>query len=74
MSTVAGYWFYPQLFGDVPGQGAFQSVWLSPERSEGCPVCGPAAGRVDPLGVPLRAPGREALAALARGMGEGGGG
>ncbi|BDG02956.1 ThiF family adenylyltransferase [Anaeromyxobacter oryzae] len=64
LSTVPRYWFYPQVFGDVPGQGAFQSVWLSPVRAPDCPVCGAAAGRVEPLDVPLRAPSREALAAL----------
>ena len=64
LSTVPRYWFYPEIFRDVPGQGAFQAVWLSPVRAQGCPVCGPAAGRVDPLLVPLRAPSREALAAV----------
>ncbi len=64
LSTVAGYWFYPQVFGDTPGQGAYQSVWLTPRRSEDCPVCGPPGARVDPLGVPLRPPSRAAFAAL----------
>ncbi|HEY6005669.1 MAG TPA: ThiF family adenylyltransferase [Anaeromyxobacter sp.] len=72
LSTVPRYWFYPEIFRDVPGQGAFQSVWLSPVRKEDCPVCGPPGARVDPLEVPLRAPSREALAAL--GDGEPGGG
>jgi molybdopterin/thiamine biosynthesis adenylyltransferase len=61
LSTVPRYWFYPQLFGDTPGQGAFQAVWLSPARSDDCPVCGPAERRVDPLDVPLRAPSRAAF-------------
>jgi len=65
LSTVPRYWFYPRIFGDAPGQGAFQSVWLSPVRAEGCPVCGPPAARLDPLEVPLRGPSRGALAALA---------
>lgn len=69
-STVPRYWFYPEIFRDVPGQGAWQSVWLSPVRLDGCPVCGAPAGRADPMEVPLRAPDREALAALLR---EGGG-
>ncbi len=64
LSTVPRYWFYPGIFRDVPGQGAYQSVWLSPVRQAGCPVCGESAARVDPLRVPLRAPSREALAAL----------
>jgi molybdopterin/thiamine biosynthesis adenylyltransferase/proteasome lid subunit RPN8/RPN11 len=73
LSTVPRYWFYPEIFRDVPGQGAYQAVWLSPVRQHGCAVCGPAGGRVDPLDVPLRAPSREALAALLdEGQGEGG--
>jgi hypothetical protein len=67
LSTVPSYWFYPRVFGDVPGQGAFQSVWLTPVRAEGCTVCGATADRIDPLDVPLRAPSREALAALVDG-------
>lgn len=74
LSTVPRYWFYPEIFRDVPGQGAFQGVWLSPVRGEGCPVCGPAAGRMDPLRVPLRAPSREALATLLDGEEGGAGG
>jgi molybdopterin/thiamine biosynthesis adenylyltransferase/proteasome lid subunit RPN8/RPN11 len=65
LSTVPRYWFYPRIFGDAPGQGAFQSVWLSPVRAPDCPVCGPPAARSDPLAVPLRGPSREALRALA---------
>ncbi len=72
LSTVARYWFYPGIFGDVPGQGAYQAVWLSPVRSADCPVCGDPAGRIEPLTVPLRAPTREELAASVRGE-EGGG-
>jgi molybdopterin/thiamine biosynthesis adenylyltransferase/proteasome lid subunit RPN8/RPN11 len=64
LSTVPRYWFYPEIFRDVPGQGAFQAVWLSPVREADCPVCGRAGARVDPLQVPLRAPSREDLAAL----------
>lgn len=55
-STVPNYWFYPHLFGDTPGQFAYQSVCLTPERQETCPVCGAAEHRVEPLAVPLKAP------------------
>jgi molybdopterin/thiamine biosynthesis adenylyltransferase len=64
MSTVPAYWFYPQIFGDTPGQGAYQSVWLTPRRAPDCPVCGPPEARVDPLDVPLATPPREAFADL----------
>jgi molybdopterin/thiamine biosynthesis adenylyltransferase len=64
LSTVPEYWFYPQVFGETPGQGAYQSVWLTPSRAPECPVCGDPANRVDPLDVPARPPRREALAAL----------
>jgi hypothetical protein len=40
---------------------------LSPVRTADCPVCGRPEGRVEPLEVPLQAPGREALLAAARG-------
>ena len=61
LSTVPRYWFYPALFEGVPGQGAFQSAWLTPRRSDGCTVCGPAEGRLEPLEVPLGTPGRGEL-------------
>ncbi len=66
LSTVARYWFYPQLFRDVPGQGASPGVWLTPSSAPECPVCGPPEGRVDPLEVPLRPPSRAAFAAALR--------
>jgi hypothetical protein len=56
LSTVPRYWFYPALFEAVPGQGAFQSAWLTPRRAEGCTACGPAAERIDPLDLPLGTP------------------
>jgi hypothetical protein len=52
MSTVASYWFYPRIFGEVPGQGAWQAVWLSPTSSAECAVCGAPEWRVDPLENP----------------------
>lgn len=61
LSTVPRYWFYPAVFGDTAGQGAFQSVWLAPTRLPGCPVCGEPAERGDPLEVPLRTPPAEAF-------------
>ncbi len=64
LSTVAAYWFYPEIFRDAPGQGAYQSVWLTPSRREECPTCGAAERRLDPLAVPLRAPRRAAFADL----------
>jgi len=61
LSTVPGYWFYPQVFGDTPGQRGYQSVWLTPASRPECPVCGDAASRLDPLEVPLRGPRAEAF-------------
>lgn len=40
------FWFFPSLFGELPGQHAFQSVWLSVERSPECSTCG-----TDPSGL-----------------------
>jgi hypothetical protein len=39
-------------------------VWLTPRRSEDCPVCGPPSARIEPLRLPLRAPARAAFATL----------
>jgi molybdopterin/thiamine biosynthesis adenylyltransferase len=64
MSTVRDYWFYPQIFGEAPGQGAYQSVWLTPRPVPDCPVCGAPEARVDPLDVPLGTPPREAFDGL----------
>ena len=55
-SMVPDYWFYPQLLGQVPGQFAYQSVCLTPTKSDTCPVCGSAEHRVDPRSIPLKAP------------------
>ncbi|WP_242371945.1 ThiF family adenylyltransferase [Anaeromyxobacter sp. SG26] len=65
-STVPGYWFYPQVFGDTPGQHAYQSVWLTPAPRQDCPVCGDPSGRVDPLDVPLRGPRAASFAGVLR--------
>ncbi|MBE9145431.1 HesA/MoeB/ThiF family protein [Planktothrix mougeotii] len=48
LSMDADYWFYPQLFGNTPGQYAYQSVWLTSQRQETCPVCGKPEHRNHP--------------------------
>ncbi|BAY84683.1 ThiF family protein [Calothrix parasitica NIES-267] len=63
LSMVPNYLFYPQVFGDTPGQYAYQSVWLKPQRHEECPVCGNIHNRVDPYTIPLQKP---ALSNIAR--------
>jgi molybdopterin/thiamine biosynthesis adenylyltransferase len=40
LSTVPGYGFFPKVFGDTPGQHAYQSVWLGAVGDAACPVCG----------------------------------
>ena len=64
MSTVPGYWFYPHSSADVPGQGAYQAVWLTPARLHECPTCGDPEARVDPASIPLRSPSRAAFEGL----------
>jgi proteasome lid subunit RPN8/RPN11 len=64
LSMVPDYWFYPDVFADTPGQGAYQAVWLTPHSSPECPVCGDPAARVEPLDGPARAPSAEALRKL----------
>jgi hypothetical protein len=40
MGMAPQFWFYPAVFGSVPSQYAYQSVWLAPSRQDDCPVCG----------------------------------
>lgn len=56
LSMVPDYLFYREVFVDTPGQYAYQSVWLKPQRQEECPVCGSVHYRVDPHTIPLRKP------------------
>lgn len=66
-----GYWFYPSLFEPVPGQFAYQSVCLAPERRADCPACGEPAAREEPAEMVLQGPGLAALqAALAGSAGD----
>lgn len=50
------YWFYPHIFQDVPGQYAYQSVWLTPTRNENCPVCGDLQMRTENSYSPVTTP------------------
>jgi len=45
MGMSPDFWFYPAIFGAVPSQYAYQSVWLAPTRQDDCPVCGKAEYR-----------------------------
>jgi hypothetical protein len=40
MSMVPNYSYFPEIFKDVPGQYAYQSVWLKTESNPDCPTCG----------------------------------
>ncbi|MBL8929311.1 MAG: ThiF family adenylyltransferase [Kineosporiaceae bacterium] len=55
-STTPDFDFFPKLFESVPGQLAYQSVWLAPTGDPDCPVCGDEGGRVHPLQAASRAP------------------
>lgn len=50
------YWFYPHIFQDVPGQYAYQSVWLTPTRNDNCPICGDIQIRTDSSYSPVATP------------------
>lgn len=50
------YWFYPHIFQDVPGQYAYQSVWLTPTRNEDCPICGNLELRTSRSYTPVSTP------------------
>jgi molybdopterin/thiamine biosynthesis adenylyltransferase len=56
MSMEDKYWFYPKIFKETGGQYAYQSVWLSPEFSPECPICGDQDHRLCPEDIPLANP------------------
>jgi hypothetical protein len=43
------WWFYPEMFRETPGQYAYQSIWLTARKREGCPDCDPGPERADPF-------------------------
>jgi molybdopterin/thiamine biosynthesis adenylyltransferase len=49
MGMVPDFWFYDQVLADVPGQYAFQSIWLTSESAADCSVCGPDKRADDPF-------------------------
>lgn len=71
LSMVENYWFYPDVFGETAGQYAYQSVWLTAQRQEECPVCGEVHHRIDPLTVPLGGVQAGEIRAALRGIGNG---
>jgi molybdopterin/thiamine biosynthesis adenylyltransferase len=57
LSNVEDYWFYPDIFDEgVPGQHAYQSVWLTPTKRDECPVCGLQEHRAPPESVSPKGP------------------
>lgn len=58
MSMVPDYSYFPEIFKDVPGQYAYQSVWLKTVSNPDCPTCGTERGE-DTFATPVN------LAALA---------
>lgn len=67
LSTVARWDFFAGVFEGVPGQHAFQSVWMSVERDPACAVCGDAEVRAAPDAVNPRGPDVDAIELPARG-------
>lgn len=65
LSMTPHFWFYPGIFGETPGQFAYQGVWLSFTSAPECPVCGNEEHREDPYDQPLAGPTRESLRDLA---------
>jgi hypothetical protein len=61
LSASPHFWFYDSLFHTVAGQHAFQSVWMKPERSGSCIVCGDAANREEPSLRSMRTPNSDAF-------------
>lgn len=61
LSMKDQYWFYSHIFQKVPGQYAYQSVWLSPTKNEECPICGERDYRSSLLEEPVKAPSIETI-------------
>lgn len=65
MSTVADYWFLPEVFDDTAAQGPYQAIWMNPAGDPTCPVCG-----TDPIEPSLAAiPSGAEIVSAARLMG-----
>lgn len=45
------YWIFPEAMSLAFAQHAFQSIWMTTESRDACPVCGEADHRTDPLAV-----------------------
>ena len=57
MSMSPDYWIFPAVFGNkVPGQYAYQSIWLGVEANPKCPVCGDEVHRENPHDFPMEGP------------------
>ncbi len=46
-ANVPSYSFFPKVFAGVPGQGAWQSVWLEVMGDPSCPTCGWLGREID---------------------------
>lgn len=55
------YWFYPHIFDGVPGQYAYQSVWLTPTQNEECPICSNSKDRLEDIMSPVKTPSVESI-------------
>jgi proteasome lid subunit RPN8/RPN11 len=56
LSMSPSFWFYDEVFGETPGQYAYQAVWITTRSRPDCPTCGDPELRVDPLDLPLSHP------------------
>ncbi len=49
LGMTPGYWLFGEVFQDVPGQYAYQSLWVNAQSNENCCVCGDRNLELDPI-------------------------
>lgn len=49
LGMTPDYWLFGEVFQDVPGQHAYQSLWMQAGANENCCVCGDCKLELDPI-------------------------
>ncbi len=49
LGMTPDYWLFGEVFQDVPGQYAYQSLWIQAHTNENCCVCGDRKLELDPI-------------------------
>ncbi len=49
LGMTPDYWLFGEVFQEVPGQYAYQSLWIQAQSNENCCVCGDRKLELDPI-------------------------